>query len=259
MNSEKCTRTCAPSCTSVPSPSVMTVRCVAVGASGAGNSTVGSVSKSPVTSTASEYGPLGAQATGRVGARGIRRLGFVGGRARREAQDERRDGEGGGEREGAHPTILPHGCCTGGVRRVHDDRMARSPLPPPPEFLEQGGVGSDGAPSDTALRVQILATEHWSLLASRSTTQSEVLTRIAMFLTFVSASLLSLALVGNATQFTGNFTLYAVAILSVAVIVGVLTQFRVANASMEDLMYVVAMNRLRASTRASFPASSAGS
>jgi hypothetical protein len=118
--------------------------------------------------------------------------------------------------------------------------MARSPLPPP----KPSGSG-DAVPSDTALRVQILATEHWSLLASRSTTQSEVLTRIAMFLTFVSASLLSLALVGNATQFTGNFTLYAVAILSVAVIVGVLTQLRAANASMEDLMYVLAMNRLR--------------
>ena len=116
--------------------------------------------------------------------------------------------------------------------------MARSPLPPPPEL--------PAAPSDTALRIQILATEHWSLLASRSTTQSEVLTRIAMFLTFVSASLLSLALVGNATGFTGNFTLYAVAILTVAVIIGVLTQLRVSNASMEDLMYVLAMNRLRA-------------
>ena len=120
--------------------------------------------------------------------------------------------------------------------------MARSALPPPPK---PSGTGADGPPGDAALRIQILATEHWSLLASRSTTQSEVLTRIAMFLTFVSASLLSLALVGNATQFTGNFTLYAVAILSVAVIVGVLTQIRVNNASMEDLMYVLAMNRLR--------------
>jgi len=121
--------------------------------------------------------------------------------------------------------------------------MARSPLPPPPKPSDGGPVA---APPDTALRVQILATEHWSLLASRSTTQSEVLTRIAMFLTFVSASLLSLALVGNATQFTGNFTLYALSILSVAVVIGVLTQFRVTNASMEDLMYVIAMNRLRA-------------
>ncbi|HEX7834611.1 MAG TPA: hypothetical protein VF479_03985 [Pseudolysinimonas sp.] len=119
--------------------------------------------------------------------------------------------------------------------------MARTPVPPPPEAV---GAASP-APSDTALRIQILATEHWSLLASRSTTQSEVLTRIAMFLTFVSATLVSLALVGQATHFEGNFTLYVVAILSVAFLIGVLTQLRVVNASMEDLMYVVAMNRLR--------------
>jgi hypothetical protein len=115
--------------------------------------------------------------------------------------------------------------------------MARSPLPTPPQPSSEK--------DDRALRIQVLATEHWSLLASRSTTQSEVLTRIAMFLTFVSASLLSLALVGNATGFGENFALFAVAILSVALVVGALTQLRVMNVSMEDLMYVLAMNRLR--------------
>ena len=39
-----------------------------------------------------------------------------------------------------------------------------------------------------SLRAQLLATEHWSLLASRSTTQNELLVRIAIFLTLVSAS-----------------------------------------------------------------------
>ncbi|MEO5920345.1 MAG: hypothetical protein ABIQ01_04300 [Pseudolysinimonas sp.] len=115
--------------------------------------------------------------------------------------------------------------------------MARSPLPPP----ELSAAG----PSDRALQVQILATEHWSLLASRSTTQSEVLTRIAMFLTFVSASLLSLALVGNATGFGEAFPMFAIAVLAVALLVGFLTQIRVYNVAVEDLMYVVAMNRLR--------------
>ena len=38
------------------------------------------------------------------------------------------------------------------------------------------------------VRVQILATEHWSLLATRSTAQAEVLSRIAILLTFVSAT-----------------------------------------------------------------------
>src|SRR4030095_11304686 len=91
-----------------------------------------------------------------------------------------------------------------------------------------------------SIRAQLLATEHWSLLASRSTTQGEVLTRISMFLTFTSASLLSLALVGNATQFSDAFRAFALTILSIDVMVGLLTQVRVLNVGMEDLMYVIA-------------------
>jgi len=96
-----------------------------------------------------------------------------------------------------------------------------------------------------ALRAQILATEHWSLLASRTSTQNEVLTRIAIFLTLVSATLVSLALVGQATGFGSVFPMFAMAILVFASIVGILTQIRVINVSMEDLGYVIAMNRLR--------------
>lgn len=97
-----------------------------------------------------------------------------------------------------------------------------------------------------AIRAQLLATEHWSLLASRSTTQSEVLTRISMFLTLVSAALVSLALVGQATRFSEAFVVFAIAVLGVVCLVGILTQLRVVNVALEDLMYVLAMNRLRA-------------
>ncbi|MFJ4028039.1 hypothetical protein ACIPWF_11750 [Paenarthrobacter sp. NPDC089989] len=100
--------------------------------------------------------------------------------------------------------------------------------------------------SSPSIRAQLLATEHWSLLASRSTTQGEVLTRISMFLTFTSASLLSVALVGNATQFSDAFRAFALTILSIDVLVGLLTHIRVMTVGMEDLMYVIAMNRLRA-------------
>ena len=95
------------------------------------------------------------------------------------------------------------------------------------------------------VRAQILATEHWSLLGSRASTQSEVLTRISMFLTLVSAALVGIALVGQATGFADQFTLFTTTVLAVVAVVGVLTQLRVVNAGMDDLMYVVAMNRLR--------------
>src|SRR4051812_13911782 len=103
----------------------------------------------------------------------------------------------------------------------------------------------DPDPEPPAYRAQLLATEHWSLLASRSTTQAEVLTRINMFLTLVSAGLVSLALVGQAMGFSEEFRLFAIAVLAFVVVVGVLTQVRVLNVGEEDLMYVLAMNRLR--------------
>lgn len=96
-----------------------------------------------------------------------------------------------------------------------------------------------------AVRAQLLATEHWSLLASRSTTQSEVLVRINMFLTLVSAGLVSLALVGQATGFSEAFRVFAIVVLAFICVVGMLTAIRVVNVGEEDLMYVLAMNRLR--------------
>lgn len=108
--------------------------------------------------------------------------------------------------------------------------------------------GEEAAPlgdAQKSLRAQMLATEHWSLLASRSTTQSEVLTRIAIFLTLVSAGLVTLGVLGNATGFRGWFGVAALAILALLVLLGAITQLRVFNSATEDLAYVLAMNRLR--------------
>jgi hypothetical protein len=97
-----------------------------------------------------------------------------------------------------------------------------------------------------SVRAQLLATEHWSLLASRSTTQNELLVRIAIFLTLVSASIVGLALIGQATDFDGRFDVFAIVLFSILLVVGTLTLLRVSNGSEEDLAYVIGMNRLRA-------------
>jgi hypothetical protein len=97
-----------------------------------------------------------------------------------------------------------------------------------------------------SIRAQLLATEHWSLLASRSTTQNELLVRIAIFLTLVSASVVSLALIGQATDFDGRFDTFTVVLFSILILVGTLSLLRVYNGSEEDQWYVIGMNRLRA-------------
>jgi hypothetical protein len=97
-----------------------------------------------------------------------------------------------------------------------------------------------------SVRAQLLATEHWSLLATRSTTQSEVLSRITTFLMLVSASIVSLALIGQATRFDRRFITFALVLLAMVLMVGALTQLRLFNAAVEDRAHVIGMNRLRA-------------
>jgi hypothetical protein len=131
---------------------------------------------------------------------------------------------------------------------------ARSPVPPSPAG---GSAPSAGRPtSDVShkgtgstapnVRAQLLATEHWSLLATRSTTQSEVLSRITTFLMLVSASIVSLALIGQVTRFDRRFITFALVLLGMVIMVGTLTQMRLGNAAIEDLAHVIGMNRLRA-------------
>lgn len=96
------------------------------------------------------------------------------------------------------------------------------------------------------LRAQVLASEQSALLAARSTIQSELLTRITIFLTLVSAGLVSIALIGNATDFADPFAIVSAVILAFVVAVGILTQLRVLNAAMDDLVLVLGMNRVRA-------------
>jgi len=134
--------------------------------------------------------------------------------------------------------------------------MSRRPVPPPPlgdaaqsvasptSESEASQPGTGGAPP--AVRAQLLATEHWSLLATRSTAQSEVLSRVTMFLMLVSASIVSLALIGQVTRFDGRFITFALVLLGMVATIGTLTQMRVGNASIEDLAHVIGMNRLRA-------------
>ena len=132
--------------------------------------------------------------------------------------------------------------------------MSRSPVPPSPAgaaaqpagrpTLDASQHGTGSAPS--SVRAQLLATEHWSLLATRSTTQSEVLSRITTFLMLVSASIVSLALIGQATRFDRRFITFALVLLGMVIMIGTLTQMRLGNAAIEDLAHVIGMNRLRA-------------
>ena len=93
--------------------------------------------------------------------------------------------------------------------------------------------------------LQILATEHWSLLATRSLTYTESLGRVSMFLTILSGAVIALALVAQADHFGPAFFAIAIFMLVVVFLTGVFTVARLQALNRDDFRWVLAMNRLR--------------
>lgn len=91
----------------------------------------------------------------------------------------------------------------------------------------------------------ILATEHWSLLAARTLVWNEALSRATVFLTVLSASIISLALLADATGFGPQTTALALVLLPVVLLLGVATFVRQVQINTEEFRLMLAMNRLR--------------
>jgi hypothetical protein len=97
-----------------------------------------------------------------------------------------------------------------------------------------------------AMRLQILSTEHWSLLASRSLAWNESFSRAGMFLTTLTGAIVALALVAQASAFGEGFTLFALVILPIVLFIGVATMMRLGVSNYHEARCVVGMNRIRA-------------
>jgi hypothetical protein len=92
-------------------------------------------------------------------------------------------------------------------------------------------------------RLQVLATEHWSLLATRSLTYMESFARAGMFLTVLTGAVVALALFAQVNHET--FVVAAILILSIVVFVGLVTMGRIGALNIENVHWVAGMNRLR--------------
>jgi hypothetical protein len=119
-------------------------------------------------------------------------------------------------------------------------------LPPSGVVLPPGQGDAEAlAAARRALRVQMLATEHWSLLATRGLSWNESFARAGMFLSLLSGAVVSLALVAQATAFGPGFVVFALLILPVVLFVGMATFIRLLEINNEDYVWVRGMNRLR--------------
>lgn len=102
-----------------------------------------------------------------------------------------------------------------------------------------------GRDAGAAGKLQILATEHWSLLATRALTYNEALSRVTIFLAILSGALIALALVAQADHFGTIFISIAIPLLALVIFAGLITISRLSVLNGDDYRWVIGMNRLR--------------
>jgi hypothetical protein len=123
----------------------------------------------------------------------------------------------------------------------------RPSLPPehggqPPTATATGAILGAGRGLDDPRALQILSTEHWSLLATRSMLWNESFARAALFLSVLSASVVALSLIGTERP---DFRVFALILLPVTLFIGVATFLRIDDSNREEALWVSAMNQIR--------------
>ena len=125
------------------------------------------------------------------------------------------------------------------------ERMPSVPAEMPPMTAQQAEPTERPTPPHLAdpRALQILTTEHWSLLSQRSLAWTETFARAGMFLATLSAATVALALAGSVMG--DEFLVFALVILPVVLFIGLATSTRLGQASGDDGLAVQGMNRIR--------------
>src|SRR6202165_3585140 len=106
-------------------------------------------------------------------------------------------------------------------------------------------AGRPQSASTAGVSMQILATEHWSLLATRSLGYTDSFSRANMFFSVLSGAVIALALIAQAGRFDTTFFAAAILLLAIVFLVGIVTMARIGNLNAEDARWVMGMNRIR--------------
>jgi hypothetical protein len=105
--------------------------------------------------------------------------------------------------------------------------------------------GSAGDPLQDPRALQILTTEHWSLLSARSLAYNEAFSRAGMFLSFLSATLIVIGFLIASDSFSEAVLPVVALLLAVDLFIGGATAGRLAGASTEEFTAIRGMNRIR--------------
>jgi hypothetical protein len=112
----------------------------------------------------------------------------------------------------------------------------------PPVATATGAARGQDLGLNDPRALQILSTEHWGLLATRSMLWNESFARAALFLSVLSASVVALSLIGTERP---DFRTFALIVLPVTLFIGVATFMRTDDSNREEAVWLVAMNQIR--------------
>jgi type III secretory pathway component EscS len=98
---------------------------------------------------------------------------------------------------------------------------------------------------DDPRAVDILTTEHWSLLSTRTLGYQEMLGRATIFVAVLSGVIVALALLAQVTRFGRETLAFALLLIAVTLFIGVATFIRSVEINYEDARCVRGMNLLR--------------
>jgi type III secretory pathway component EscS len=98
---------------------------------------------------------------------------------------------------------------------------------------------------DDPRALQILTTEHWSLLSTRTLGYQEMFGRATIFVAALSGTVVALALLAQATHFGPETLSFGLVLISVALFIGLATFVRSVAINFEDARWLKGMNLLR--------------
>jgi hypothetical protein len=98
---------------------------------------------------------------------------------------------------------------------------------------------------DDPRALDILTTEHWSLLSTRALGYQEMFARTTIYVAILSGTVVALALLAQATRFSRETLWLALVLISVDMFIGVSTFVRSVEINFEDARWVTGMSLLR--------------
>jgi len=100
-------------------------------------------------------------------------------------------------------------------------------------------------PEDLEFRFRILSAEYSALVQRLASTSAVSAARTNLYFVFLSATGVALALISNASHFTREFEIFALAILLLNLLGGLMAMARMLHAHGQTVLYIQSLNRIR--------------